>query len=765
MRQSWTDSELINLTGISARHIRKIAARENLSYEEIPVRGGKKKRFLLSGMPEHRQAAILGKLNVDNLPIIRETDDRLWRRRAVPISKAIIEKTPATNQQQQIALARADLVRFYEKHLEEHGLWGGKKQAKNRFMKAYNSGELFPHLFAILGPVTWQTIERWKKSLRKHGDALKLAPKRGFARRGQTILSEEQTQILIRCALSPNKPKIAEAIRTARALMEITGVPDGASDDTYRRALKRWIEEHYHIWVFNREGAKGWNDRVAFYIERDYGVLNVGDVLVADGHYLNCEILNPWTGKPKRMVLILFYDMKSNMPLGWEILPTENTQGIASALRRAILRLGKIPKVVYLDNGKAFRARFFQGVDLEQSGFEGLFARLGIKTIFAWPYHGQSKTVERFFGSFAELERLSPTYVGTSIEHQPPRLKRGERLHRKVYEKATGGKCLTLEQMHRAAAAWFDMYAQRPQKGHLEGRCPQEVFDEQRGPGVDPGQLRFLMMSQEVRTIRRNGITFLGTNYYHPELYGRRHPVVIRFDYQDPSELIVYELHGAADGEPLCIARPVEKVHPAANILGTEADQARLKEQIRLKRSQEREASRSARDILENEVMPEHARRLEQLGINTTELAPIIGKMDDRLQRRRGKKQRIVEIREVSAGEIEEARPTPEEEDARIQAELEELIELQKGLPPEPQAEEYVPEVWDETAAMWDKIRKMPEMDRYEKLVELDVRGMLIPRQDRAFMCYFEETKTYARHIEYFEEFRTKTAMMYQVEG
>ena len=586
MRQSWTDSELANKLGKTTRHIRRLACWENWDYELVPGRGGKKKRFLLSGMPEHRQAAILSKLNVDNFPTAVQPPIS-----SIPVSKAAIEKTQATNQQQQIGLARADLVRFYEKHLEEHGRWGSKKQAKNRFMKAYNSGELYPQLFAILGPVTWQTIERWGKALRKHGDALKLAPKRGFARRGQTILSDEQTQILIRCALSPNKPKISEAIRTARALMECMGVPDGASDDTYRRALKRWIDEHYHIWVFNREGAASWNDKVCFYIERDFSVLNVGDILVADGHVLNCEVLNPWTGKPKRMILILFYDMASNLPLGWEIMPTENTQAIASALRRAILRLGKIPKVVYLDNGRAFRARFFRGVDLEQAGFEGLFARLGIKTIFAWPYHGQSKTVERFFGSFAELERLSPTYVGTSIEHKPPRLKRGERLHRKAYDKATGGRCLTLEQMHRAAAAWFDMYAQRPQKGHLEGRCPQEVFDEQRGPGVDPGQLRFLMMSQEIRKIRRNGIRFLGTNYYHPELYGRRHPVVIRFDYQDPSELIVYELHEAADGEPLCIAQPVEQVHPAANILGTETDQARLKEQIRLKRRQEREAS------------------------------------------------------------------------------------------------------------------------------------------------------------------------------
>ncbi len=38
---------------------------------------------------------------------------------------------------------------------------------------------------------------------------------------------------------------------------------------------------------------------------------------------------------------------------------TENTQCIASALRNAILNLGLIPKVVYQDNGKAFKAKVF----------------------------------------------------------------------------------------------------------------------------------------------------------------------------------------------------------------------------------------------------------------------------------------------------------------------------------------------------------------------------------------------------------------------
>jgi putative transposase len=111
------------------------------------------------------------------------------------------------------------------------------------------------------------------------------------------------------------------------------------------------------------------------------------------------------------MTLILFYDMRSNMPLGWEIMPTENTAAISSALRRAVLRLGKYPRVVYLDNGRAFKARFFKGCqDFDEAGYSGLYERMGCQTIYAWPYHGQSKTVERFFGSFVELERLCPTY-------------------------------------------------------------------------------------------------------------------------------------------------------------------------------------------------------------------------------------------------------------------------------------------------------------------------------------------------------------------
>ena len=76
----------------------------------------------------------------------------------------------------------------------------------------------------------------------------------------------------------------------------------------------------------------------------------------------------------------------------------ENTQCIASVLRNAIINLDMIPKIVYQDNGRAFRAKYFtcgsgsDGSDdkgFEELGFYGLYAKLGIETVFVRPYNAK----------------------------------------------------------------------------------------------------------------------------------------------------------------------------------------------------------------------------------------------------------------------------------------------------------------------------------------------------------------------------------------
>jgi putative transposase len=664
------------------------------------VQGGARKVYLSHLLPDDVRQAILDKDEIDALI----TQQPQGSSNALALSRDQADK----------AMLKADLLRIYLRVIKSAPR-GGKTRAREDFMLAYNSGISLPEIHSALGDLSWKTIEGWKATLKKHnGDTLHLADRRGHAKRGQISLNSVQTDILLRCALHPNKPRISEAIRMARAVMSANGIENGHSEATYRRWLNNWVETNYHIWTFSREGAKAWNDKCAYYIERDYSLINVGDILVADGHVLNFEIINPWTGKPKRMTLIVFLDMKSSIPLGWEIMPTEDTSAISSALRRAILMLGKMPQVVYLDNGKAFKSRFFAGCDFEQAGFAGLYERLGIKTIFAWPYHGQSKTVERFFGSFAELERWCPTYTGTSIEAKPPRMNRGERLHRLAYEK--NNPALTMEQAHRAIAAWFDEYANRPQRGHLKGQAPNDLFIAERGPGVDPAELAYLMMSMEIRTINRNGISFQGRNYYHPELHGRRHPVVIRYDLQDKSALYVFE----QSGEFICRADMVQGVHPAAFALGNEADREKLVQHIEMKKRQEKDAACLVRDMLETEVLPQHRRQMAAIGI-----AQESG-------------------RQIKPGEIKQL---PVLDEAAIMAEVKERQQEQAA---------------ESAEQLRLRLESLNEMDRYEAVLEMEAQGMMIPKQWAAYTRYYEMTPEYEKHREYFEELRGKLALMYQ---
>ena len=62
--------------------------------------------------------------------------------------------------------------------------------------------------------------------------------------------------------------------------------------------------------------------------KRDASSLEVGDILVADGHKLAFQVINPFTGKPCRATLVGFLDWKSTALVGYEIMLEENTQCI-----------------------------------------------------------------------------------------------------------------------------------------------------------------------------------------------------------------------------------------------------------------------------------------------------------------------------------------------------------------------------------------------------------------------------------------------------
>ena len=157
------------------------------------------------------------------------------------------------------------------------------------------------------------------------------------------------------------------------------------------------------------------------------------------------------------MTMIMVMDWASRYPVGASLAFTEDSQHILTAFRNGFINCAQIadnnsgtmavlPKYVYLDNGKAFRAKLFherwEEHDLNKE-LGGIFPRLNIGVRFAESYNAKAKVIERFFKTFQEqFERFITTFRGASIDDKPSVLHRNEVWAKKLYT----GKPPTIEE-------------------------------------------------------------------------------------------------------------------------------------------------------------------------------------------------------------------------------------------------------------------------------------------------------------------------------
>ena len=452
-----------------------------------------------------------------------------------------------------------------------------KKQADSDFLDLYNSGLYLPKAYKFIGSISLGTLHRWLRKYEKHESAECLQPNYKYSKQGEynSILNDEMKQILLTLLLHPSRYNYGKAIKLTKEILKKRGYEQLPCDLSFKRYAENFRKNNYAEWVLRREGMKAYHDKVEPYIERDISKIEVGDVIVADGHVLNFQVINPFTGRPTRATLVGFLDWKSTALVGYEIMMTESTQCIASALRNAIINLGLIPKVVYQDNGKAFKSRFFQNVDFEEDLFNGVYANLNIHSVFAKPYNARAKVIERFFREFQEeLEKGMPSYIGTSIEDKPAWLKRGEKLHAEWHKKLTDNHIPTVSEASKYINSWIEFHNNQP--------CPndrtktiKECLNSVQKQNINVQRLDDLMMKTEGRTINKHGITFLNMHYRSEAILGIQDKVNIRYSLFDLSKVNVY----SKKGEFLCVAHRVQKVHPMARVLGTVKDMEEYKYQ------------------------------------------------------------------------------------------------------------------------------------------------------------------------------------------
>jgi putative transposase len=417
---------------------------------------------------------------------------------------------------------------------------------------------LVPELYRLRGHRSERALRLWLETyLESNCDMYALIHRGRNEIRGRKVTYAEQNYLLS-LLLSPKRIKVYTAVQNLKSMERLHLLESPSGIKTLQRWCQDWAADNPAVWAQARNGSKFVSEHIIKSIIRDDSLLNVGDVWVADGHKLAFDVVNPTTGRPVRMLLILVIDWASRYPVGASLAVTEDSQHICVAFRNGFLNAYQpgrehenplpayavLPKHVYLDNGKAFRSKLFnekwEDHDLATE-LGGIFPRLGIGVTFAEAYNARAKIIERFFHTMQEqFERFIGTFRGASIADKPATLMRNEKWAKKVFE----GTPPTVEETMAMIGFYIrHVYGETPHGG-LQGRTPFAVYSSASVPAerrVDPANLNFMMLTAERKRVRNEGIRLNHCLYWHDSLVDHiGQPVVIRFDYADARWILVY---------------------------------------------------------------------------------------------------------------------------------------------------------------------------------------------------------------------------------
>ncbi len=211
-------------------------------------------------------------------------------------------------------------------------------------------------------------------------------------------------------------------------------------------------------------------------------------------------------------------------------------------------------------------------------------------TIPANPYNARTKVIERFFLEMQEsFEKLLPSYIGTSIENKPARLKRNEKFHCAIHTEFIP----TIQQTIQMINSWL-LYKNSLPCPNDKSKTIQEMFNGVNKDKINDNELDDLMLAQEIKTISSQGIRFLNSWYFNDALYGIRQKVIIKYSLFDLSYISVYTI----SGKFLCRADRITLTHPLAHYTGEIEDIEDYKQKIQKQKQLKNKTIKACKEFL-----------------------------------------------------------------------------------------------------------------------------------------------------------------------
>lgn len=368
---------------------------------------------------------------------------------------------------------------------------------------------------------------------------------------------------------------------------EIANFP--SCDAFVRRLRANYSESAIYL---ARYGEKKWSGKYGYYIDRDWSAVKAGQIWVGDHAQLDV-LVNSYKSKAKReKVLAPWYtgwrDFKTGKHLGYLLHEdAPNSDHILQAFYYAAMTYS-LPEIVYVDNGKDYRAKDLTGgrknksIKIDTERARNTMALLGVKVIFALPYNPQSKPIERDFRKVKEwFAKMLPGYRGGNVLERPE----------KLVSEIKSGKLLTFEEYKPL----FDRFIKEglncmPSKGKaLDGLSPADLWRRENPvpKTVDKDSLKLCCMrTSKTMVIGRRGIcdSEYGVIYFDEWLW--KYPKTLVYLRRDPRD---FNIAWVFDAQTDAFLGKAFIKKPVAAFAETPIEKEVLKQAMAIKRRQIRQ--------------------------------------------------------------------------------------------------------------------------------------------------------------------------------
>lgn len=453
---------------------------------------------------------------------------------------------------------------FWRKLLESWQSYRGKEadkeKADNEFIKVINVQNEGLHL-------SRRTLYRKWNTYIMEGEAA-LADGRGKHGNHNYKMTKEIFDVFEYYYLNENKPSIKQCMRETALYFEGQEI-ELPCYTTFKRSAKKIPKA---IKLYFREREKVFIDKCAPYIKRMYEDLESNDIWVADNHTF--DIMVEKEGKPARVYLTAFMDVRSRKMMGWCVTDAPSSDATIYALKKGCEKFG-VPRSIYTDNGREFLFHDLGGNGFRKKKKNGeelklpsILDDLGIEFRTALPRNARGKGIERAFYTVKEhFSKLFESYTGGTILERPDRLK-------KMVKTMKG--LPSIEDFIQYVDIYIEgWYNKQPHEGTgMKGKCPDEVFAEnmitKRVLPKEKADLMFMRYAKSntgMLKVGKNGITltFYGKQlqYWNEELwkeyFGQN--VYVRYNPEDLSNIRIYD----EQKRFLCIAALKEELSYTAS--------------------------------------------------------------------------------------------------------------------------------------------------------------------------------------------------------